>query len=89
MGHWVYTFSGCPGIGNYQQIANEGEPGDVVGRARPGGLGVVDGFVLESVDDLMMVAHFRWVATGDSSTVMPTVLEALGLPPTSDAMRGE
>ncbi|MEU2715480.1 hypothetical protein [Streptomyces sp. NPDC007205] len=35
---------------------------------------LVDGFVRESVDELMTVARFRWVASGDPSTVGPAVL---------------
>ncbi|POX40382.1 hypothetical protein [Streptomyces sp. Ru72] len=83
MGHWVYEFVGCPDTGNYQQIANEEEPGEVIFRERPGGLGIVEGFVRDNVDELMMVARFRWVAGGDPSTVAPMVLEAVGeyLPP--------
>jgi hypothetical protein len=87
MGHWVYEFSGCPDTGCYQQIANEAEPGEVVVRERVSGLGIVDGFVRESVDDVMMVAHFRWVASGDPSTVMPEMLRACGLSPSPDGGR--
>jgi hypothetical protein len=65
MGHWVYEFSGCPDTGSFQQIADELEPGEVVVRERVGGLAIVDGFVRESIDDVMMVARFRWVAGGD------------------------
>ncbi|MGW2936867.1 hypothetical protein ACWDA7_34570 [Streptomyces sp. NPDC001156] len=89
MGYWLYAFSGCPDAGNYQEIAIEGEPGEVVVRARPGGLAVMDGYVLESLDDLMMVAHFKWVASGDPSTVMPALCEASGLPLAPDARRGQ
>lgn len=71
MGHWVYEFLGCPDTGGYQQIADEMEAGEVVVRERVGGLGIVDGFVREGVDDVMMVARFRWVASGDPSAVMP------------------
>lgn len=81
MDHWVYEFSGCPDSGDYQQIADEDEPGDVVLRERLGGLGIVDGFVRESVDNLMMVARLRWVAGGDPSAVGPAVLQASGCPP--------
>ncbi|GED90704.1 hypothetical protein [Streptomyces sp. 6-11-2] len=81
MSHWVYAFSGCPDTKDFQQIADDQEPGAVVLRERAGGLGTVDGFVRESVDDLMMVARFRWVASGDPSTVAPAVLQASGLPP--------
>ncbi|MFB6783631.1 hypothetical protein ACFCX0_41635 [Streptomyces sp. NPDC056352] len=35
----------------------------------------------ESVDDMMMVARFRWVASGDPSAVAPAVLQASGLLP--------
>jgi hypothetical protein len=76
MSHWVYEFSGCPASGDYQQIADDQVPGDVVLRERPDGLGVLDGFVRESVDDMMMVARFRWVASGDRSMVAPAVLQA-------------
>ncbi|MER5604148.1 hypothetical protein [Streptomyces sp. NPDC002265] len=31
--------------------------------------------------DMMMVARFQWVASGDPSTVAPAVLQACGLPP--------
>lgn len=81
MGHWVYEFSGCPDSKDYQQITDDEEPGDVVLRERPGGLGIVDGFVRESVDDMMMVARFRWVASGAPSAVAPAVLRAAGLLP--------
>ncbi|MFE1406160.1 hypothetical protein ACFW5D_21340 [Streptomyces sp. NPDC058770] len=81
MGHWVYEFSGCPDSGDYRQIAEDEEPGDVVLRERLGGLGIVDGFVRESVDDLMMVARFRWVVGGDPSAVAPALLQRSGLPP--------
>ncbi|WP_316782075.1 hypothetical protein [Streptomyces sasae] len=78
MGHWVYEFSGFPDSGDYQQIADDEELGEVVLRERPGGLGIVDEFVRESVDDMMMVARFRWVASGDPSAVGPAVLRAAG-----------
>ncbi|MFJ4806781.1 hypothetical protein [Streptomyces murinus] len=81
MGHWVYEFSGCPDSGDFRQIADDEEPGDVVLRERPGGLGIVDGFVRERVDDVMMVARFWWVASGDASVVAPAVLQASGSPP--------
>ncbi|WP_189316113.1 hypothetical protein [Streptomyces brasiliensis] len=55
----MYEFSGCPGSADYWQITDDEEPGDVMLRERPSGLGIVDGFVRESVDDLMMVARFR------------------------------
>ncbi|MFB7224501.1 hypothetical protein [Streptomyces sp. NPDC056227] len=80
MGHWVYEFSGCPDSADYQQIADDAEPGDVVLRERLGGLGIVDGFVRESIDDMMMVARFRWVSSVDPSAVAPAVLQASGLP---------
>ncbi|MEU1695592.1 hypothetical protein [Streptomyces hirsutus] len=81
MGHWVYEFTGCPDSGDYQQIVDADEPGDVVLRERPRGLGIVDGFVRESVDDLMRVARFQWVTSGDPSTVAPAVLQVSGLSP--------
>ncbi|MGW2937997.1 hypothetical protein ACWDA7_40730 [Streptomyces sp. NPDC001156] len=84
MGHWVYEFSGCPDMGCYHQIADEVEPDEVVVRERVGGLGIVDGFVRESVDDVMMVAQFRWVASGDPSTVMPELQRASKLSPSPD-----
>lgn len=84
MGHWVYEFAGCPDTGCYQQVADEMGPGEVVVRERVGGLRIVDGFVRESVDDVMMVARFRWVASGDPSTVMPEVLRACGPSPSHD-----
>ncbi|MGW2939374.1 hypothetical protein ACWDA7_48530 [Streptomyces sp. NPDC001156] len=87
MGHWVYTFSGCPDTGCYQQIANEVEPGEVMVLERVGSPGVVDGFVRESVDDVMMVTHFRWVASGDPSTVTPELLRACGLSPSPEGRR--
>jgi hypothetical protein len=76
MGHWVYEFSGCPDTGDYRQTAIDDEPGHVVLRARPGGLGVVDGFVRESVDELMLVARLRWVASGDSPAAASALLQA-------------
>ncbi|MGW0994305.1 hypothetical protein [Streptomyces sp. NPDC002520] len=79
MGHWVYEFSGCPDRGRYQQFAQV-EPREFVVCERVGGPVMVDGFVRESVDDLMMVARFRWVASGDTSAVMPELLRATGLP---------
>ncbi|MBL3671565.1 hypothetical protein JL475_37990 [Streptomyces sp. M2CJ-2] len=78
MGRWVYEFTGCPDSGDCQQIADDDEPGDVVLRERPSGLGIVDGYVRESVDDLMRVARFRWVAGGDPATVAPAVLQVSG-----------
>ncbi|MET8538753.1 hypothetical protein ACFRCW_43805 [Streptomyces sp. NPDC056653] len=87
MGHWVYEFSGCPDSGDYQQIADDEEPGNVVLRERPGGLAIVDGFVRESVDDMMMVTRFRWVACGDPPAVASAVLQASGLSPLARPMR--
>ncbi|GAA3478178.1 hypothetical protein [Streptomyces yanii] len=78
MGHWVYEFSGCPDSADCQRIADDAEPGDVVLRKRPDGLGIVDGFARESVDDIMMVARFRWVASGDPPAVAPAVLQTSG-----------
>ncbi|WP_433455622.1 hypothetical protein ACQPXS_46510 [Streptomyces sp. CA-142005] len=80
MGRWVYEFSGCPDSGGYRQIADDQEPGDVVLCERPGGLGVVAGFVRESVDDMMMVARLGWVACGDPSVVASAVLQVSGRP---------
>jgi hypothetical protein len=82
MAHWVYEFAGCPGRGDFQEITGEAEPGEVVFRDRAGGFGVVDGFVLESVDDVMLGARYRWVAGGQPCTVAPAVLHASrGFPP--------
>ncbi|MFI6359523.1 hypothetical protein ACIBJF_44690 [Streptomyces sp. NPDC050743] len=89
MGHWVYVFSGCPDSGDYQQIADDEEPDHVVLRERLGGPCIVDGFVRESIDDLMMVARFRWVASGDPSVVAATVLHASGLAPTRDGQSSQ
>jgi hypothetical protein len=36
----MYEFSGCPGSEDYQQIADDEKPGDVVLQERPGGLGI-------------------------------------------------
>jgi hypothetical protein len=63
------------------RIAGEAEPGKVVVFARAERPVIVDGFVRESVDDLMLVARFRWVAGGDPSTVMPELLRAAALSP--------
>lgn len=84
MGHWVYAFWGCPDTGYFQQITHEVEPAEVVVRERVGGRGIVDGFVRESADDVMMVANFRWVASGDPTTVMAEILRACGLSPSYD-----
>ncbi|GAA3784045.1 hypothetical protein [Streptomyces chiangmaiensis] len=84
MSHWVYVLSGYPDSGTFQQLVTEGELGTVVVRERSGGRGIVDGFVRENVYELMMVACFRWVASGEPSTVMPALREASGLPPTPD-----
>jgi hypothetical protein len=59
MSHWVDELSGCPGAGGFRQLADEAEPGRVLFRHRSGGSGIVDGFVREGVDELMMVARFR------------------------------
>ncbi|MDX3763084.1 hypothetical protein [Streptomyces sp. AK02-04a] len=89
MGHWVYVFSGRPDSGDYQQIADDEEPGHAVLRERQGGLCTVDGFVRESIGDLMKAAHFRWVAGGAPSVVAPTVLQASGLAPTREGLPGQ
>ncbi|MFB7595220.1 hypothetical protein [Streptomyces sp. NPDC056160] len=39
----------------------------------------MDGFACQSVDDLMMVARFRWVASGDLSTVGQALREHAGV----------
>ncbi|MFD5586680.1 hypothetical protein ACFWII_23145 [Streptomyces sp. NPDC127063] len=83
MTHWVYEFSGCPDTDAYQQFANEAEPGEILFRHRPGSPGIMDGFVRESVDDLMMVARFRWVASGEPSTVGPAGVGEAGARPNS------
>ncbi|MFD0134776.1 hypothetical protein ACFVIL_12510 [Streptomyces sp. NPDC127159] len=90
MSHWVYMFSGCPDIGSYQQITNEVEPGEVMVLERAARPGIVDGFVRDSVDDVMMVTHYRWVASGAPSTVMPEIRRTLGLswPPESTVGNG-
>ncbi|MFL4903814.1 hypothetical protein ACJ6WF_11655 [Streptomyces sp. MMS24-I2-30] len=87
MGHWVYTFSGCPGTGDFQQIADDEEPPDAVLHERPDARGFVDRYVLASVDDLMLVARFRWVACGDPSTVATAVRRASGRTPSGQQMR--
>ena len=56
---------------------------------RVGDLGIVDGFVRESVDELMLVARFRWVTSGDPSTVVPAVMAAAGLPHTPHRASGQ
>ncbi|MEV5846478.1 hypothetical protein AB0M32_31370 [Streptomyces sp. NPDC051985] len=81
MSHWIYELSGFPEVGDHQRIAGEAEPGKVVVFERADGQVIVDGFVRESIDDLMMVARFRWVASGDFSTVMPELLRAAALSP--------
>ncbi|MGW4911871.1 hypothetical protein [Streptomyces sp. NPDC004270] len=86
MGHWVYEFLGRPGMRPYRQVADEVEPAEVVVCEGLGGQAVVDGFVRESVDVLMMVARFQWVVSGDLSTVTPELLRASGLSP-SPAVR--
>ncbi|MCW7946707.1 hypothetical protein AAW14_33190 [Streptomyces hygroscopicus] len=83
MGDWVYEFAGCPETGDFQQIASEGEPGEVVFHGRPGSPGIVYGYVRDSIDHTMMVARYRWVASGDPTTVAPAVLQVSAeLPPT-------
>ncbi|MFJ9760954.1 hypothetical protein [Streptomyces sp. NPDC101149] len=79
MGHWVYMFSGCPDTESHQQVTNEVEPGEVMVLERASSPGIVDGFVRDSVDDVMMVTHYRWVASGQPSTVMPEIMQTLGL----------
>ncbi|MFJ9710728.1 hypothetical protein [Streptomyces sp. NPDC101234] len=81
MSHWIYELLGCPEAGSHQQFAGETEPGRVLVFERVERPVIVDGFVRESVDDLMMVARFRWVASGDPSTVMPELLRAAALSP--------
>ena len=81
MSHWIYELSGSPEAGSHQRIAGEAEPCKVVVFARVDRPVIVDGFVRESVDDLMMVARFRWVASGDPSIVMPELLRAAALSP--------
>ncbi|MFK0160564.1 hypothetical protein ACIQVL_30570 [Streptomyces sp. NPDC090499] len=81
MSHWIYELSGCPEAGCRHRIAGEAEPGKVVVFERVDRPVIVDGFVRESLDDLMMVARFRWVASGDLSTVMPELLRAAALSP--------
>ncbi|WP_406430179.1 hypothetical protein OHB00_00675 [Streptomyces sp. NBC_00631] len=87
MGHWVYEFSGCPDTGDYRQIAQDDEPGEVVLRERADVPSSVDGYVRDSIDDLILVARYRWVAGGHPSTVALQVLKAYeALPPPPDVM---
>ncbi|MET9089725.1 hypothetical protein ABZX77_49090 [Streptomyces sp. NPDC004237] len=81
MSHWIYELSGSPEAEGHQRMAGEPEPGKVVVFERAEKPGIVDGFVRESVDDLMMVARFRWVAGGDPSVVMPELLRAAAISP--------
>ncbi|MBW8697959.1 hypothetical protein MBT84_00100 [Streptomyces sp. MBT84] len=80
MRYWVYEFFGCPHSGDHPQITYEGAPGEVALRERPGSLTLMDCFVRESVDDVAMVARFRWVAGGTPSSIAPAMLSAAGLP---------
>jgi hypothetical protein len=80
MSHWIYELSGSPEAGSHRRIAGEAEPGKVVVFERAGAV-IVDGFVRESVDELMLVARFRWVASGDPATVLPELLRAAALSP--------
>ncbi|MEU6654906.1 hypothetical protein ABZ904_37210 [Streptomyces sp. NPDC046900] len=90
MTHWVYAFAGCPDTGDFQESAGEEEPGEVVFRDRAGGFGVIDGFVRESVDGPMLVARYRWVASGDALAVAPAVLRAASeLPPWASEAGGQ
>ncbi|MGW2935251.1 hypothetical protein ACWDA7_26100 [Streptomyces sp. NPDC001156] len=90
MTHWVYEFAGGPDTGDFEDSAGEEEPGEVVFRDRPGGFGVMDGFVRESVDGLMLVARYRWVASGDASAVAPVVVRASSeLPPSASEAGGQ
>ncbi|WP_413100184.1 hypothetical protein [Streptomyces sp. Inha503] len=83
MGHWVYEFSGCPELEDQQHLGQEAIPGHGILRPRPESPGVVDGYVRYGLDEVMMVARFRWVARGDPSSVMPAVMRAAGAPPLS------
>ncbi|KUL47527.1 MULTISPECIES: hypothetical protein [Streptomyces] len=83
MGHWVYAFSGCPELDDQQHVGHEAEPGAAIVRKRPGDPGIVDGYVREGLDEVMMVARYRWVASGDPASVTPAVWRAAGAPPLS------
>ncbi|WP_413812514.1 hypothetical protein [Streptomyces sp. OE57] len=79
----MYRSSGCPELEDQQHLGQETVPGHAILRERPGGLGVVDGYVREDLDEVMMVARFRWVASGDPASVTTAVMLAAGASPSS------
>lgn len=81
MGHWVLVYCGCPDGGDFQEVSRCEEPALVWVRERRGSPGVAEGFVRESLDDLMLVARYRWVTSGEPAAVVAQVLQECGLWP--------
>lgn len=82
MALWVYEFSGCPDLPDTQHISKneEREPGHIVLREREGGVGIVDGYLREELDQTTLTVRFAWVASGSPETVTPAVIDAAGIP---------
>lgn len=73
---WVYRFHGCPGLDDFEEICAVEEPVWGVIRERGDTCGVLDGYILESLDPETCVACFAWAKTGTPETVMGFLLEA-------------
>ncbi|MFE2729334.1 hypothetical protein [Kitasatospora sp. NPDC059327] len=75
---WVCRFLDCPDLEDVEVVVEEvGRPRQVVAREREGVGGLVDGFVLRSVDVGARTAVYVWVLAGSAGQVTAYLLEQL------------
>ncbi|WP_329493031.1 hypothetical protein [Kitasatospora herbaricolor] len=69
---WVHQFRNCPDTDDVQALVPVEEldrPRQSLAREREGAGGLVDGYILQSLDGRSRTAVYTWVQAGDPGTV--------------------
>ncbi|WP_371476704.1 hypothetical protein [Kitasatospora sp. NBC_00315] len=77
---WVHQFRDCPDAEDIEvlvTVAALDRPRQILAREREGAGGVVDGYVLQSIDGRSRTAVYTWVQAGDPDSVTEYLLELL------------
>ncbi|MFD4400789.1 hypothetical protein [Kitasatospora sp. NPDC058478] len=75
---WVYQFRDCPDADDVEALAEEeSRPRQILVRDRSGAGGLVDGYVLQSIDAQERTAVYIWTQTGAPDAVAAYLLEFL------------
>ncbi|MCX5215917.1 hypothetical protein OG689_43020 [Kitasatospora sp. NBC_00240] len=75
---WVHQLRDCPDAEDVEVLAEEeGRPRQILARERPGAGGLVDGYVLQTVDVQLRTAVYTWVQAGEAGQVTEYLLDLL------------